>query len=217
MKFFVIIKEKSERLPGKNFLELGGIPLYKHLLKSLLVSSYEVFVDTDSDIILKDLKHKQVTCYKRKKEFIELENDKNFNVSPVLLMIENFLDTHVEYENEIIVTPHVTSPFIELSTIIDACKKLSSHDTVQACTRHKEFAYYREKPINFDQSVVQRTQDLEPIIMGNGAFFIFTKKTFKENKNRTGKNPYFYPLSFPENIEIDNKEDWELAKRVYGK
>ena len=72
MKFFIIIKEKSERLPDKNFLELGGISLYKHLLKSLLVSNYEVFVDTDSDIILKDLKHKQVTCYKRKKEFIEL-------------------------------------------------------------------------------------------------------------------------------------------------
>ena len=51
--------------------------------------------------------------------------------------------------------------------------------------------------------------------MGNGAFFIFTKKTFKENRNRTGKNPYFYPITFPESIEIDNKEDWELAKRVY--
>ena len=56
MKFFVIIKEKSERLPDKNFLELGGISLYKHLLNSLLVSNYEVFVDTDSDIVLKDLK-----------------------------------------------------------------------------------------------------------------------------------------------------------------
>ena len=51
--------------------------------------------------------------------------------------------------------------------------------------------------------------------MGNGAFFIFTKKTFKENNNRTGKNPYFYPIVFPESVEIDDKEDWELAKRVY--
>ena len=35
MKFFIIIKEKSERLPNKNFLDLGGIPLYKHLLNEL--------------------------------------------------------------------------------------------------------------------------------------------------------------------------------------
>ena len=61
---------------------------------------------------------------------------------------------------------------------------------------------------------MQKTQDLEPIIMGNGAFFIFTKKMFKKFKNRTGEKPYFYPLAFPECIEIDNKEDFELAKAV---
>ena len=40
-------------------------------------------------------------------------------------------------------------------------------------------------------------------------------KSSKENKNRTGKNPYFYPITFPESIEIDDKEDWELAEKVY--
>jgi CMP-N-acetylneuraminic acid synthetase len=87
------------------------------------------------------------------------------------------------------------------------------YDSVQACTAHQEFAYYQGTPINFDPSVVQKTQDLEPILLGNGAFFIFTKKTFKECKNRTGKNPYFYPLSFPESIEIDNHEDLNVAKK----
>ena len=61
--------------------------------------------------------------------------------------------------------------------------------------------------------VVQKTQDLTPIIMGNGAFFIFTKKTFKKYKNRVGGNPYFYPLDFKEAIEIDNEEDFELAEK----
>ena len=35
MKFFIIIKEESERLSNKNFLNLSGIPLYKHLLNEL--------------------------------------------------------------------------------------------------------------------------------------------------------------------------------------
>ena len=35
MKFFIIIKEKSERLPDKNFLELGKKSLYKYLLDEL--------------------------------------------------------------------------------------------------------------------------------------------------------------------------------------
>ena len=177
----------------------------------------EVYIDTDSYILHDNLKNSDVTCYLRDEKFVELENDGDFKVSPVLLMIENFLDKYVEDENEIIVTPHVTSPFIKLSTIQHACHFLDEFDTVQACTEHKEFTYFNGSPVNFDPEVVQKTQDLKPVVMGNGAFFIFTKKTFKENKNRTGKNPYFYPITFPESVEIDDKEDWELAKRVYGK
>ena len=215
MKFFIIIKEKSERLADKNFLELGDKPLFKHLLDEL--GDQEVYIDTDSYILHDNLKNSDVTCYLRDEKFVELENDGDFKVSPVLLMIENFLDKYVEDDNEIIVTPHVTSPFIKLNTILDASLYLDVYDSVQACTEHKEFSYFNGQPVNFNPDVVQKTQDLEPIVMGNGAFFIFTKKTFKENNNRVGKNPYFYPITFPESVEIDDKEDWELAKRVYGK
>jgi CMP-N-acetylneuraminic acid synthetase len=129
-------------------------------------------------------------------------------------MIDRFLDEYVIDENEIIVTPHVTSPFIKLSTIQSASKMLNlGHDSVLACTKHHEFAYMNGNPVNFNPSVVQKTQDLNPIIMGNGAFFIFTKKMFKKYKNRTGKTPYFYPLSFKESIEIDTEEDFELAQK----
>lgn len=214
MKFFIIIKEKSERLPDKNFLELGEKPLYSHLINEL--DGEDVYVDTDSDFIYTELWNSSVTCYKRNQKFIDLENDLDYKVSPVLLMIDNFLDTFVTDEDEIIVTPHVTSPFIKLSTIVDAIKYLDKgYDTVQACTEHKEFIYFNGKPVNFDENVVQKTQDLKPVVMGNGAFFIFTKKTFKENNNRTGKNPYFYPLTVPESIEIDDADDWYLAKSVY--
>ena len=214
MKFFIIIKEHSQRLPNKNFLKLGDKPLYKHLLDEL--DGENVYVDTDSDFIYSELWNSSVTCYKRKQKFIDLENDLNYKVSPVLLMTEYFLDNFVNHENEIIVTPFVTSPFIKLSTILDAIKYLNKgYDTVQACTKHQEFTYFDGKPVNFDSNVVQKTQDLKPILMGNGAFFIFTKKTFKENNNRTGKNPYFYPITIPESIEIDDDKDWYLAKRVY--
>jgi CMP-N-acetylneuraminic acid synthetase len=213
MKFFVIIKEKSERLKNKNFLLLNNLKLYEHLLIEL--KGQEVFVDTDSDEIFDDLSETEIFCYKRKKEFIDLEKNQGFGISPVLLMVENFLDCYVTDDNEIIVTPHVTSPFVKLSTILDASKMLNhGYDSVLACTEHQEFSYFNGKPVNFDPDVVQKTQDLEPIVMGNGAFFIFTKKMFKKYKNRTGKRPYFYPLKFPESIEIDNKEDFDLAKAV---
>lgn len=213
MKYFIYIKEDSQRVHKKNFQEINGIPLWMHLIYEL--KGQDVYIDTDSRVVFhecKDLEY--VTCYKRLNEHIRLENDSVFKVSPANLMLERFLDTYVKNENEVIVTPHVTSPFIKLSTIKDAAEKLNEgYDSVQACTSHKEFAYFNGEPVNFNPNVIQKTQDLNPILLGNGAFFIFTKKTFKDNRNRTGKNPFFYTLQMPESIEIDTYEDLELARR----
>ena len=127
-------------------------------------------------------------------------------------MIENFLDKYVYDDNEIIITPHVTSPYIKLKTMVDATKMLSEYDTVCACTEHKEFTYFKGEAVNFNPNVVSKTQDLEPVVMGNGAFFIFTKKVFMKNKNRTSENNYFYPIKFPESVEIDTLDDFRLAE-----
>lgn len=215
MKYFVIIKENSERVHEKNFQEINGLPLWKYLINEL--DGQDVYIDTDSDQVIKECQDIDVTCYRRLDTHILLENDIEFKISPVLLMIDRFLNEYVKDENEIVITPHVTSPFLKLETIQKAVKKLEEgYDSVQSCTSHNEFAYFRGNPINFDPLVVQKTQDLEPIVLGNGAFFIFTKKTFKELNNRIGKNPYFYKLNMPESIEIDDYEDLELARRWFN-
>ena len=213
MKIFTYIKQNSERVPGKNFQDLGSLPLWMHLCNNL--APYTVYIDTDSpEVILASKAMKNVIAYERDPEHIKLETDPEFGVSPALLMIYRFLDEHVERHDEIIVTPHVTSPFLRKDTVEDAVSKITlGHDVVQACTVHHEFAYYKGQPVNFDPAVVQKTQDLEPIVMGNGAFFIFRKKTFIQNRGRSGKNTYFYPLSMPESIEIDTIEDLNLARK----
>jgi len=215
MKYFFIIKEHSERVKNKNFVNIGEIPLWKHLIYEL--EGEEVYIDTDSLKIIEECKDLSwVTAYPRKQEFIDYEDNNKSYLSPVLMMIDNFLDMYVKDENEIIITPHVTSPFLKKNTIKDATIKLyEGYDSIHSVTKHQEFSYYKGNPINFNKYVVQKTQDLEPIIMSNGAFFIFKKKTFKENNNRIGKNPYFYTLPPIEDIEIDNYNDLKLAKIVY--
>jgi CMP-N-acetylneuraminic acid synthetase len=217
MKFFIIIKKDSKRIPNKNFKLLGEFPLWEHLIKEL--KDEDVYIDTDSEKLLLDCKkYSYIKAYPREQKFIDYENDSSINLSPALMMIENFLDHHVRDENEVIITPHVTSPFIKKQTIIDASLKLNEgYDSVQACVNHKEFCYFKGQPVNFNSVVIQKTQELEPVQMGNGAFFIFTKKIFKRYKNRTGQNPYFYPIEYPESIEIDNLEDLEVAEAYYGR
>jgi len=213
MKIFIIIKKDSERVPNKNFLKLGGIPLWKHLISEL--QGEAVFIDTDSPAVIRECKnYPWVTAYPRKQKFIDFENNKSINLSPALMMIDNFLNHYVTDDNEVIVTSHVTSPFIKKTTIKKAALKLGEgYDSVQSCVEHHEFCYLNGSPVNFKPDVIEKTQNLTPVVMGNGAFFIFTKKTFGKNKNRAGLKPYFFPLSFKESIEIDTQEDFQLATK----
>ena len=217
MFFFIIIKEKSERIKNKNFLKIGKMEMWKHLVTTL--KKQKVFIDTDSNRIIKDCKKlfPWVTPYKRDKKFIFLE--KNKKASPTLLMIKNFLKKYVKNENEIIVTTHVTSPFIKIKTIKNAIKKLKKFDSIAAVTKDYNFAWIKKNnnkliPINFNPNIVTKTQNLNPIVQSNGAFFIFKKKTFMKYNNRVGKKPYYYEISFPESVEIDTKEDLNLARHV---
>tara|TARA_R110002126_G_scaffold793_3_gene4959 strand:- start:2007 stop:2675 length:669 start_codon:yes stop_codon:yes gene_type:complete len=218
MKIFIIIKENSERVPKKNFRLLNNIPLWKHLVHEL--SDHEVFIDTDSKKVLSDCAGLPwVVAYQREQRFIDYEEYNELNLSPALMMIDNFLDNYVEDENEIIVTTHVTSPFLKIDTILSAVEILekdTSYDSIHSVTSHQEFSWLgpNMSPINFDPSVIQRTQDLPVITMSNGSFSIFRKRMFKKLNNRIGENPYYYTLNGPESIEIDTIEDFNLADIV---
>jgi CMP-N-acetylneuraminic acid synthetase len=217
MLFFIIIKKNSQRIKNKNFKKIGKLELWKHLVTNL--KGQKVFIDTDSQQIINSSKKAfpWVTAYSRKKEFIKLEKTKN--TSPTLSMIKNFLINYVKNPNEVIVTTHVTSPFLKLKTIKKAVKKLKQYDSVAAVTKDYNFAWLENKkkkltPINFNPKKVTKTQNLNPIIQSNGAFFIFKKKTFMKYNNRIGKKPYYFEINFPESVEIDVKEDLNLARQI---
>jgi len=217
MIFFIIIKHNSERIRNKNFKKIGKYQLWQHLV--LKLKGKKVFIDTDSKTILKKCKkdYPWVTAYLREKNFINLEKLKS--TSPTLGMIKNFLLKYSKNDNDIIVTTHVTSPFIQLKTINNAAKKLNNHDSVAAITKDYNFAWLENSkkkliPINFNPKIITKTQNLNPIIQSNGAFFIFKKKTFMKYNNRIGKNPFYYEINYPEALEIDTYDDLYLARKI---
>ena len=218
MKIFFIIKENSERVKNKNFLKLDNVPLYKYVLRKF--KEFKVFVDTDSDKIIKSCKKdtslKHVYVYKREKKFINLENSK-FQ-SPTPLMLKNFI-INFAIKDEFIISSHITSPFLKLKTLKNATKKLKDFDSVSSCTMVQNFSYLNKEkkyvPINFNPKIIQKTQKLKKIIHLNGAFFIFKKKIFLENglQRITNRN-YFYEIDYPESLDLDNYSDFEMAKKI---
>ncbi len=220
MKVFFIIKHNSQRIKNKNFKKISNLELYKKVLYKF--KNFKVFVDTDSERILKSCKTdknlKHVYSYLRDKKFIEME--KSNTKSPTPLMIKNFLNNYTEKKNEIIITSHVTSPFVKISTINDALKKMKTYDSVSSVQKIQNFSYLelsksKYNPINFNDKVIQKTQTLKKIIHLNGAFFIIKKNIFLNNGlKRISKKNYFYDLKFPEYIDIDNKVDLDLARKI---
>lgn len=218
IKFFIIIKEKSERIKNKNFQLIKRLPLYKHLLYEL--RNEEVYVDTDSKKILKE-KNKDnnlstINFYLRDKKFIEMENSKSFKLSPAYSMIKNFLDKYCDMD-DIIVSSHVTSPFIKKETIKKAISFLNKgYDSVSACTYNYEFGLVKKNnlflKINYNDKKLKKTQDLNPIILLNGAFFIFKKKTFLKYNSRYSKKHFYYEINYPESIDINYKHELEIAR-----
>jgi CMP-N-acetylneuraminic acid synthetase len=220
MKVFTYIKNDSCRVHKKNFHKIGNLELWKHLVYELRDEA--VYIDTDSDEIIQacnqDLELSHVYCYRREQRFIAMENDPENRISPALLMLENFLDKHVIDPFEKIVLIHVTSPFLKRETILDALKYLDKgYEFVHSVFSVQDFAWLGKefKPLNFDPSVVQRTQDVEEVHFSNGAFFIFNKRNFKKYKNRLGDKNFYYKLNNIEAIEIDTIEDLKLAKIIY--
>lgn len=222
MKVFTIIKGKSERIPEKNFQDLDGKPLWKHLIEEL--SELDVYVNTDCSAKLElqgILNIPNTKLIQRSAKHVEWEQDPNRFDSPVLSMVQEFVEEYVTDLNEPIVLTHVTSPFISSSTILNAAQQLNhGFKSVHSVSKIRDFCWLETKdgaennPINFDPTVVQKTQDLAPVIASKGAFFIFKAGDFLETRDRIMSPCYFYELSHLEAIEIDYPADLEFARSL---
>ena len=215
MIIFIPIKEKSQRVPGKNFRKINGVELYKNLLYKL--SNHQVFIDTDSDLIIDDIKNdknlKNVCTYKRKEQLIGHE------VS-VCDLIENFI-IEKSMHDKLICQIHVTSPFIKEKTLKDAFSKFASgYDSVVSCNIYQNRLWRKEEygycPINHNPLRLEQTQDLPEYYEENSLFYMFQANKFLKTKSRIGNNPFFYACNFPENIDIDTEDDWNIVKTIAG-
>ena len=206
----VPIKRNSQRIPNKNFLEINSKPLFFWILDSLLNSEFvdEIVINHDDNYTVQEVS-KYFNSIKFCKRPDELFGDK---VS-MNKIIESSLD---DCTNQSIIQVHTTSPLLKTHTIDKAIKLHldKKRDIFSVNKLHERFYDKDLRPINHDINNLVQTQDLEPLYVENSALYIFTKENFKSNKNRINDKSDIFEISFPENIDIDNFEDFELA-RIY--
>ena len=201
---FIPIKLNSQRLPHKNILPIAGHPLCWHLCNTLLnVNNIDEVYVYCSDERVSDYIPEGVILKKRDKK---LDGDlvKGFDI------YRSFIS---EVDADVYVLAHTTSPFIKQESIDNALKHIvsGSNDSAFSAEKIQTFAWYKDKPINYDLNDVPRTQDLEPIWVETSAFFMFKKEIFTDYNRRIGFNPYIQEVSGIEAIDIDEKKDYDLA------
>jgi len=206
MIVYIPIKHNSQRVSRKNFRLFGKEPLYKHTL--LKYTDEEVFVDTDSEEIYLGIKSDKrlanITVFYREKGLL---GDK----TSVCSLLENFI---LRFNiKEPIVQTHVTSPFLLKETVKEAYHILGDHDSVVSCNIHQTRFWRKEEygmcPINHNPLKLEQTQDLPVLYEENSCFYIFKPEILLKTGNRIGINPFFFPVSEPENMDIDTEKDWK--------
>ena len=218
MKVFTIIKEDSKRIPDKNFIDINGHPLWWYLLSEL--EGLHVTVNTDSKKFINQLRSSQLKSIRvinRLQKHIDWENDGNLGSSPVEDMLFEFCETIDR--SEIVVLTHVTSPFLKKETIFDAVDMLQNDHkskSIHSVQQVQDFVWLKRanevSPVNFFTDRVQRTQDLSPILVSKGAFFIARAGDILDQRNRLPEPLVFFPLDHMQAVEIDNIEDLKFAR-----
>lgn len=221
MRLFTIVKQNSSRVKSKNFQIISGdIPLWKWTINRLVSGKYKTYVNSDSDLVLNEIKKlNNVEGIVRSERHIFWEQNSEKLGSPVESMLIEFCEREEILPTEKICLFHVTSPFITLSEIEKASEYLDKgYDSVQSVKRIQDFTFMLEDekviPINYDPSHVQRTQDISPVFMSLGAFFISTKAKILEEKKRLPGKVFNYELDSVSSIEIDYPDDLQLTRYV---
>ncbi len=204
---FVPIKLHSQRLPHKNILPLAGHPLCWHIVSTLLgvKAIDEVYVYCSDDAV-KEYLPSGVKVKKRDKRL-------DGNLVKGSEIYRSFIN---EVDADIYVLAHTTSPFIKRESIEGALEQVlnQDYDSAFSAERVQTFAWYQGKPINYDLNDVPRTQDMEPIWVETSAFFIFGKELFTKYNRRIGFHPFIQEVSGMEAVDIDERQDYEMALKL---
>lgn len=208
---FIPIKLNNQRLPGKNTMLLEGRPMCDYLFETIS----EIEVIDEKYVYCSDEAIQPYIMPYEKKGLRLLKRDKYLDGFQVkgLEIIDKFIK---DVDADIYVLTHVTQPFTKASSIAKALEKVISgeYDSAFSAVALQDYMWMNGKPFNYDMKNIVRTQDLEPIYMETGAFFIFKKEVFTELGQRIGNKPYIYEIDQFEAVDIDEAEDFEFAKVV---
>ena len=116
---------------------------------------------------------------------------------------------------------HVTSPLLSDTSLIKSLKLFISnypkYKSLASVSIVKEYLWYKNKAINYNPLNHPKSQNLPEYLSLNFAINIISKKVMENEKLLVKKGFLPYVLKYPENIDVDNKDDFMFAENIYRK
>lgn len=208
----VPMKGNSERLSNKNLRPFNGKPLLFWILNTLSKSKYieQIYIATDSEEIGK-------VC----KKYFDIKVIQHTKaLAGNLVSMNKILGYDIaKIEGDYFLQTHCTNPLLTTKTIDKAINKffsLNNFDSLFSITKIQKRIYDNKlKPINHNPNKLIRTQDLKPVYEENSNLYIFSRESFRKNKNnRIGRHPFLFEIGKNEATDIDSVDDFVLAEQL---
>ena len=218
MKTIAIIPARggSKRLPNKNILSLGGIPLIVHSIlyaqnNSAIID--EIYVSTDDAVIKK-------IALDYGAQVIDRPESLSGDLEPSVSALKQVLES-IEGAVENIVLLQATNPLRPLNLLKEAFEvyQKGNYDSLFTVSRnHQKLGTIQNHQfIPYNYKIGQRSQDLEPLFFENGLLYI-TKASLILQEIIISEHAFPFEVnSIFANVDIDTQDDLEYAEYLLDK
>ncbi|MEP0804236.1 MAG: acylneuraminate cytidylyltransferase family protein [Chloroflexota bacterium] len=206
----VPMRHHSQRVPGKNYRELAGKPLYRYIIETLLAvpEVEQIVVDTDSEPVLNGLREN----FPQVKLIVRPEHLRADDIP----MNEILIHDTAQFPADFYLQTHSTNPLLKAETISRAIQLLISkypdYDSLFSVTRWQTRFYDKDgNAVNHNPRELLQTQDLPPMYEENSCIYIFTRENLLKNRHRIGDRPLMFEIPRLEAVDIDEESDFQIA------
>lgn len=214
----------SKRIPNKNIIDFFGKPMIAWTIEAAIKSGIfdEILVSTDNDQIAEiALKYGAQVPFLR-----EVASD---DFSPVALATIGAIKQLEDYKKEkydIVIQLMANCPLRSSESIFNAYEEFLKDSTKSILSSfhygmfnpwwaHKIDENNKAKPLFDDDLRNMRSQDQSKLFCPTGAIWISDIEILKKHSTFYSDDYRFYPISWLEAVDIDDYDDFKLAKAAF--
>lgn len=90
------------------------------------------------------------------------------------------------------------------------------YDSSFAAKKLQDFLWKDGRPFNYELDNIPRTQDLPPLYEETSGFYIYKSDVITKLNRRIGEKPYIVEVNEIEAVDIDEKEDFDIADAIFN-